>query len=287
MKILLILFFLYPVLCMGQHPFINFETHNIGEVINTEYSEMYPMILSDGLTLFFSSNRPGGLGGLDIYVTTRKTRSEPWQKPVNLGTGINSKSSDHSVTVSEDGHWMIFFSSGDLYISYRNDTSNPTGWEEAQPLNEQINSSNTEACPLLHIEGDKQKLYFVSNRPNGIGKLDIYVSTMTDRNTFSKPVLLKEVSSPSGDYHFEPSSGLIWSDREGGKGKTDLWIATKRTGEFTWTKPINLGKNINTSYPEGMPSITHDQSLLIFHSNRPGGYGRSDIYYAKDVNSGN
>jgi len=241
------------------------------------------MILSDGLTLFFSSNRPGGQGGLDIYATTRKTRSASWETPVNLGTTINSKSSDHSVTVSKDGHWMIFYSSGNLHISYREDTANITGWEEAKPLNEQINSSKTDACPLLHIEGEKQKLYFVSNRPNGIGKLDLYVSTMIDPNTFTTPVLLESVSSPSGDYHFEPSTGLIWSDREGGKGKTDLWITTNRTGEFTWSKPINLGNNINTPYSEGMPSITHDQSLLLFHSNRPGGYGKVDIYIAKQV----
>jgi len=280
-------FMLLPSVCLSQHSFSDFEPDNIGEAINTKYHEAFPMILSDGLTLFFSSNRPGGYGDLDIYVTTRKSESDPWAEPINLGPVINSGSSDHSVTVSEDRHWMIFTSNreggsgqNDLYISYREDISDPTGWEKPKNVGSPASSSMSEACPLFHKEGNQIKLYFI--RPESAGLSNLYVSTMSSINKFNQPVSLEQLSSPEGDFHFDPGSGLIWSNRKGGEGESDLWITTERIDEFTWAKPINLGTNINTSYSEGMPSVTHDGSLLIFHSNRPEGFGEMDIYFARN-----
>lgn len=290
MKKLSILFFIFlPAICLGQHPFTDFEPENIGKTINSEFVEMFPMVMSDGLTLYFSSDRPGGHGDLDIYVTTRKTKSDPWAKPVNLGSDINSKYSDHSVTVSEDGHWMVFTSErkegkglGDLLISYREDISDPIGWQKPENISGPVNSTMYEACPLFQAEDKLKKVYFVRTKTPELSTFDLYVSKMDSSNNLSEPVLLEKLSSPKGDFHFDPASGLIWSSRKGGEGKTDLWITTDRIDEFTWADPINLGNNINTSYKEGMPSVTHDESILIFHSDRPGGYGKMDIYYAID-----
>ncbi|MEJ7683204.1 MAG: hypothetical protein WKG06_36175 [Segetibacter sp.] len=70
-------------------------------------------------------------------------------------------------------------------------------------------------------------------------------------------------------------------DRKGGLGGDDIWITTKRKSEYEWEAPVNLGANINTPANEGMPSITSDKSLFVFHSDRPGGTGKYDIYFAK------
>src|SRR6266496_2951676 len=101
-----------PVVCSAQTP-------------NSEYDDMYPTLMPDGLTLFICSNRPGGYGDLDIYICTRRSLNGTWSEPKNLGPDINTDSEDHSVTISEDGHWMLFFSGrkgnlgkGDLYYSY-------------------------------------------------------------------------------------------------------------------------------------------------------------------------
>ncbi|MGI8636582.1 MAG: hypothetical protein ACR2KZ_14390, partial [Segetibacter sp.] len=78
--------------------------------------------------------------------------------------------------------------------------------------------------------------------------------------------------------------GFVWTNRKGGYGKEDLWISTKRLSVYQWGKSINLGPNINTPANEGMPTITSDKSLFAFHSDRPEGNGKYDIYFARPKN---
>ena len=63
---------------------------NVGPAVNTPYSENLPMLLGDGLFLFFRSDRPGGYGQEDLYVTTRTNLSDSWGPAVNLGPFVNS-----------------------------------------------------------------------------------------------------------------------------------------------------------------------------------------------------
>jgi hypothetical protein len=174
------------------------------------------------------------------------------------------------------------YGTGDLYVSYRKDVSNPLGWEKVENAGSVINSAGYDACALFHAENNIKKVYFVSNRSGGTGKMDLYVSSYND-GKFATPVLLKGINSSAEDMHFAPADGFIWTDRKGGYGKHDIWITTKRKGEYEWETPINLGGNINTSSDEGMPSITSDKSLFVFHSDRPGGNGKYDVYFAKPV----
>lgn len=276
------------IAAMSQEPFSNYVVSNAGKSINTAYTDRFPMVLPDGLTLFFSSNRPQGQGDLDIYVCTQKSRNDAWGEPQNLGASINTKASEHSVTVSDDGHWMIFtsekeggFGKADLYLSYREDISNPLGWEEAKNAGSTINkvankNSIWTACPLFLKENGLEKVYFTSNRTGGG---DAFVSSY-NKGEFTAPIAIKEINTEKGEYHFVPDEGFIWTDRKGGPGGEDIWI-TKRKGNNEWSTPMPLGDNINTPSNEGMPSLTKDKSLFVFHSDRPGGEGKEDIYFAR------
>ncbi|GAI23484.1 unnamed protein product, partial [marine sediment metagenome] len=73
---------------------------NLGPVVNSSARDARPSISSDGLSLFFGSDRPGGLGGRDLYVTTRATIDDDWRTPVNLGPIVNSPAHDTRVSVS-------------------------------------------------------------------------------------------------------------------------------------------------------------------------------------------
>lgn len=280
-----------PRTAFAQEPFNDYTVMNAGSAINTEHNEWFPMVLHDGLTLFFSSDRPGGQGDLDIYVSVRSSIDEPWGKPVNMGPDINSPAQDHSVTVSDDGHWMVFASekeggvgSLDLYLSYREDVSDPFGWEKPEHAGDIINSEAWDSCPFFHTEDSLVNIYLTSGRTNDEGHGNVFVSTFSE-GSFSPPVQLAGVNSTTAsDKHFEPAEGLIWSARDGGYGGDDLWIARERSGEYEWKEPVVLGENINSSSNEGMPSITSDKSLFVFHSNRPGGEGQYDIYFAKPEN---
>jgi hypothetical protein len=86
---------------------------NLGPTVNGPASDGLPGISADGLALFFSSYedeplRPGGLGGSDIWVTTRATVSDPWGTPVNLGPPINTSADDLSQSFSADGLTLYF-----------------------------------------------------------------------------------------------------------------------------------------------------------------------------------
>ncbi len=278
---------LLPIPAYSQQLLSNYTAINAGDKINTAYDDWFPMVLPDGLTLYFSSNRPGGQGDLDIYVCTRKSANDPWGEPMNLGTNINTSSVEHSVTVSEDGHWMLFtsekeggYGTGDLYVSYRKDVLDPLGWGKAKNAGSVINSSEYDACAFFRREGTTQKVYFISDRKGGVGKGDLYSSSYQS-GQFTAPVLLKGVNSSGSEMHFDPDEGYIWANREGGLGGDDIWITPGRKSTYEWESPIPLGNNINTAANEGMPSMTKDKSLFVFHSNKLGGEGKYDIYFAK------
>lgn len=77
---------------------------HLGKDINTSDAETTPFLASDQMTLYFASNRPGGQGGYDIWVSRRRDRTwQKWTKPVNLGEKINSKEDDLYFSIAADG----------------------------------------------------------------------------------------------------------------------------------------------------------------------------------------
>src|SRR2546427_9379370 len=79
---------------------------NLGPVVNSASNDQHPSISKDGLSLYFVSNRPGGFGGNDIWVTQRATVDDPWGPPHNLGPAINTSSSDFAPDLTIDGHHL-------------------------------------------------------------------------------------------------------------------------------------------------------------------------------------
>ena len=82
----------------------------LGPPLNSSYGDGFPFILADGLLLFFHSNRPGGFGDYDLYMTTRATVSDPWGIPVNLGSKVNSSAFDYGATILPDSSTLFFTS---------------------------------------------------------------------------------------------------------------------------------------------------------------------------------
>jgi hypothetical protein len=103
-----------------------------------EHQDSYPEVSADGLSLYFASQRTGGYGGSDIWVSTRATTSDPWSEPINLGPNVNSASWDGCPSISSDG-LALFFSSErpggyceeDIWVT----TRPTTGAEWGPPVN--------------------------------------------------------------------------------------------------------------------------------------------------------
>jgi Tol biopolymer transport system component len=257
--------------------------------VNSQDYELHPDISADGLELYFCSNRSGGYGSYDIWITTRVTKDEPWGEPVNLGPTVNSAGSEWCPRVSADGLSLYFsstraggFGGRDIWVTTRPTKNNP--WGKPVNLGPTVNSSadDISACPA----SDGLSLFFHSTRTGGLGLQDLWVASRpTNNDPWGEPVNLGEtVNSSADDCDLEISpDGLalfFCSSRPGGYGDSDLWVTTRKTTEDAWGNPVNLGPKVNTEADEWFPSISRDSSTLYFFSDRLASGGRTDIWQA-------
>jgi hypothetical protein len=155
---------------------------SLGEMVNSSAHEDEPAISGDGLTLYFSSDRPGGLGGTDLWMTTRPTKQGAWGDPVNLGPTINSANGDFAPTVTADGLTLIFSSDrpgkhSSVYDLWATTRRTPTdAWREPFNLGLMI---NTDDVDYADISPDGTMLYLSCyKRPGGYGIYDIWQASI-------------------------------------------------------------------------------------------------------------
>jgi len=267
---------------------------NLGSLVNSPLDDNRPAISKDGLSLYITSGRLGGFGGLDIWVSHRASLDDPWGPPQNLGPTVNSSSNDVAPTFSPDGHRMYFHSFrpggcglADIYVSRRRDTRDDFGWGPPEDLGCVVNTPYVNAGPTIFEDESTgtTTLYFtVQNNPPGSDQgFDIYASTRTgDEGVFGPPVLVPELSSPFRDTRTtirrDGLEMILSSGRPGGVGSEDLWVSTRASTLDPWSTPVNLGAVVNTTAFDGGPALSFDGTTLYFHSNRPGGVGGNDLY---------
>lgn len=148
---------------------------NLGEVINTEAWESAPSLSPDKRDLYFASNRAGGLGKSDIYVSHRMPDGQ-WSTPKNAGTRINSAGNESCPFIHADNQTLYFTSDGhlgyggdDLFMVRRVPGNN---WDTAKNLGYPINTIENEGS--LVISADGQTAYYASDRSDSKGGLDLY-----------------------------------------------------------------------------------------------------------------
>ena len=142
-------------------------------------SEFSPRLSHDGKSLYFGSNRSGGFGSGDIYVSTRQSPAHAWTPAQNLGALIDTGMFEAFATPSADGNTLYFERStaagapdADIWFTTRTNENEP--WSFPQRLVEPINGPNGEFSPSLSTDG--LTLYFASMREGNIGFVDIWVS---------------------------------------------------------------------------------------------------------------
>ena len=256
--------------------------------LNTPFIDGCPSQSPDGRSLYMASNRPGGMGLLDIWVARRPNRHAPWGAPENLGEPINSAADDFCPTPIRGGG--LFFVSrealpgscglGDIYFTRY---TRKHGWSEPRHLGcapDGPNSSLDEQGPSYVQAGCKASLYF--SRSSATVPGDIYVSTGVAGWGFGPAAPVSELNDAVANdiqpnVRHDGREVVFSSNRAGTLGGQDIWVATRRSIHHPWSEPVNLGASLNTVAAETRPSLSWNARTLLF-GRAPGPEGMSDIY---------
>jgi WD40 repeat protein len=260
---------------------------SLGPLVNSSSTDQQPALSKDGLSLYFASNRSGGLGLSDLWVAHRNCTGCDWSVP-RVVPNVNTAFADISPTLSRDGHQLFFASQRsnghcsvppptppqflqcdrDLWVSYREDVHNDSGWLPAVNLgdgDEGINSSQEELAPSYfeNDDGGSPQLFFNDGViiQGALGGGDIYVSHLVN-GTWGKPSLLPKPPSNEGintvSSDQRPSishDGLelyFWSDRS---GVPHLLVATRGNVSDSWSDPSPVQFVSDGDAPTIMPFI--------------------------------
>lgn len=247
--------------------------------LNTASVDGCPIQSPDGLSLYIASNRPTGLGGLDIWVAHRASPTAAFGDPVNLGAPINSDVDDFCPTPVR-GKGLFFVSAravagacgqGDIYFARENPSH---GWTDPVNLGCGVNSALGEAGPS-YFEADGQRYLYFSSGPEIVASIEL------SDGIFGSAVAVAELNSPDGD--FRPNvrkDGLeivFDSNRPGTLGGQDLYFSTRASVADVWSAPINGGTNLNTTANETRGSFSWDAATLYF-GRAPAPEGMTDVY---------
>lgn len=230
---------------------------------------------------------------LNKYLSNAQFAMEAVKKPVpyepkNLGININTANQEYLPTITADDSTLIFTrrsNQEDFYISKRNAGG---AWEKAVTLSNAINTTGNEGAQCISPDG--QYLYFAGcSRADGYGKCDIYYSKL-EGNEWSKPM---NIGEPINTMYWEsqpsisPDGKTLYfvSDRKGGYGSQDIY-KSNYLGNGKWSRPVNLGPNINTEGADFSPFIHNDNQTLYFSSNGWPSFGENDIFFSRKNKDG-
>jgi Tol biopolymer transport system component len=271
------------------------EPTNLGPMVNSTSNETHPRISSDGLSLYFASDRPDGSGSYDLWVTTRvttrSTTEYSWGEPVNLGPIVNSSALDVAPFISADGLELYFNSTrsgglGNLDIWVASRERVDEDWSTPEWLGPVVNSSAIDGAPF--ISADSLELYFARGQSWNTD-VDIWLTMRASvSDQWGSPVKLgPAVNGYASSVDCSPcisADGLVLffsSTRAGGSGSYDLWMSRRDTLGEPWGEAVNLGPTVNSGFWEADSSISTDGLKLYFCDHGrplPGGVGGGDLW---------
>lgn len=216
----------------------NYKQRPLSDTVNAFALQYFPVLTADQKELIFT-RRLGNTGDDDEdLVVSRKDDNGKWLPPRSISANINSQWNEGTCTISADGRKLIFtsclgrpgYGSCDLFQSVKVGDE----WTRPENLGPNVNTADWESQPSLSADG--RTLYFVSDRRGGYGRRDIWVSHLNEYGQ--------------------------------------------------WTKAVNAGKEVNTSFDEISPFIHANNKTLYFASNGLPGYGGYDIFYLVKTGGG-
>lgn len=213
----------------------------LSEKINSEFSEMRPLISPDGKTLYFSRrNHPDNIGGSkdyeDIWFSEMDTVNGEWMAAQNIGSVLNNDGPNFISSITPDGNTLVvllgneYKPNGKMAAGVSISTRTADGWSKPQNL-EIPNNYNLSEKANFYMANNRKAIIMAVERDDSYGDRDLYVSFLEEGNK--------------------------------------------------WTEPMNLGSTVNTASEESAPFLAADDETLYFSSSGFSGYGGSDIYVTR------
>ncbi len=268
------------------------KTTGISDKINTEGWEYAASVTADGEEVYFCGrNRAGNLikGDEDVFMSVLKNNE--WSEPIPINSINKAGSHEAPLSISRDGSRMLLYSNSDIFYTDKTEL----GWSAKKSFPEINDVMAWEADAMITADGNA--IFFISDRKGNVGhyheyskdfhgrksgNTDIYVSEKT-KYGWSQPInIAGVVNTPfterSPFLHSDMKTLYFSSDGHAGLGNLDVFMC-KRLSDTSWTewsKPVNLGKEINTPAEEYDYEISTDGKIAYFSSFKGGNF---DIFY--------
>lgn len=261
-----------------------YEAFNLGEAINTKYHEYFPALTADGSTMIFSRV----IDQNEDFFISQKGKNGQWSSATPMTNVINTKNyNEGAQSLSPDGMYLYFtgcnrpdtYGSCDIYVSHKNGNN----WDKPFNLGAVVNSASWDSQPSISPDGSS--LYFSSNRPGGYGGYDLWKTTLKEDGTWTKPENLGPDINTEYDENtpfMHPDGHTLYFSSDGwpGFGNKDIFFSRLDNND-KWSRPVNIGYPINTFNEETGLIVTPDGEEGLFSSNLKDGFGDLDIYRFK------
>ncbi len=263
----------------------SFKLRPLGDTVNHFIMQYFPVLTADQSQLIFTRRAGNGANDDEDLVVCSKDADGKWKYPVSISKNINTRLNEGTCTISADGRKLIFTSctgrdgigSCDLYETKKigND------WTVPKNLGRNVNSADWESQPSLSADG--RTIYFVSDRRSGMGRRDIWMSTLDDNGQWTKAVNAgKQINSQYDEIspfiHANNQTLYFASNGLPGFGGYDIFQSEKDA--VGWTTPKNIGAPINDHEDQFSLFITADgtKGYYSHEETHESGFSTSKIY---------
>ena len=259
------------------------EVVNLGATVNSPFADHAPILINQDKTLVFASRRntqPGHkTGSEDIFISN--LMNNVWTTPEPFDKATNTQGHEAATFISPDGKTMYIYrdvNGGDIFEVKK---TGPNTWGKPQALPEPINSKFFE--PSFYITLDGQFAFFSSDRPDGFGGLDLYLSMRQPDGTWSEAMNLGTNINTEFDEDapfISPDGTTLYFSSRGhnSMGGYDLFRSSSEGA--AWSIAQNLGAPVNSPANDIYFAATSNGHQAYFASDRAGGLGDKDIYLA-------
>lgn len=256
------------------------------KTINSEFPDYAPSVTKNENVILFTSRR-GTVGDNvdkdllyfeDIYIAEKN--GEEWGEPRKVDE-ICTPQHESSIAISADGNSLLLYKddgAGDIFISEKGKDGK---WTKPRSISKNVNSPYKETSASISPDG--RFLFFASNRPNGFGGFDLYVSESLGKGKWGVPMNLgpkinTEFDDESPVLSFDGKTLFFASKGHKGMGGYDIYKSTYDTVKREWGTPQNLGYPINTAGNDLYYFMTADGIHAYYASVKEAGVGDIDIY---------